>query len=66
VKDDAGDYYGDGSDGMNARIMFLSYEFQDTSDGVAKAFYPVAEGEFFRLHGSGILDYAIAGKGERV
>ena len=30
MKDDAGDYYGDGGDGMNAGIVFLPDEYYDT------------------------------------
>jgi hypothetical protein len=50
MKDDAGDYYGDGSDGVNAGIVFLPDKGKDATDGIAKAADPVAEGEFFRVY----------------
>jgi hypothetical protein len=35
---------------VNAGIMFLPDKGKDATDCIAKAGYPVAEGEFFRVH----------------
>lgn len=50
MKDDAGNDYRNGSDGVDAGIVFLSDKSQDAVDRIPKAGYPAAEGEFFRVH----------------
>jgi len=35
--------------------VFLPDKYQDATYGIAKAFYPAAKGEFFRVHSDGIF-----------